>query len=288
MKICNTLKAGLVSMILPLGLYAETSLDDYAAATHSLAAQEVAISALAEKHGRYSEQLVAPLQQLIRSQMEVSRLEDAAENVDYAPHIVRTTHGLNTPQQYDLQQLATTTPHVRPPGSKDVNQRLEHYSNLLLSEYQGPADDFIMRMLWLGDAHVRGAIEDDPEKEAQHLRAATWYATTAVSLARKYNLTHSKLYADMLYTLSQRYYLEARAILDGGSTSYRLRMIQPGVHHVRDKFDALNRRYQLGLECVTGIARYTRTVTRFRPGGGSHGRIFISPTGKHCLMKART
>jgi hypothetical protein len=249
MKICTTLKAALLSMMLPLGLYAETPLDDYAAATRSLAAQETAISALAEKHGRYSEQLVEPLQQLIHGQMEVSRLEDAADNVDYAIHIVRTTHGLNTPRQYDLQQLAIDIDLYRQDW-KDVNQRLDHYSNLLLSEYLGPADDFIMRMLWLGDAHVRGAIEDDAEKEAQHLRSATWYATTAVSLARKYNLTHSRLYADMLYSLSQRYYLEARAILDGGSTSYRLRMIQPGIHHVRDKFVALNRRYQLGLNAL--------------------------------------
>jgi len=263
MKFCNALKAALAGMILPLTLSAETPTTDFAAASYSLDAQQSRIFELASEHGRFAAELLEPLQQLTRSQLEINRLEDAAENADYAIQIVRTTYGLTTPEQYDLQQLALDIDLNRQDWDA-VNQRLEHYSGLILSEYYGTAADRVMRLLWLGNVHLRGAIEDDSEQEARHLRSATWYVTTAVAQAQKYSLENTRLYADMLYALNQRYFLEARAILDGGRTSYRLRQLYPGVHQVRDKFVALDRRYVLGLNAL----RELRTTLQSLPGYG--------------------
>lgn len=267
MKISNTLHrlaVTLIGTLLTLSLNAETPFaSDYASGASHLEALEQTLHDLADEHGRYAEALLGPLEQLTRGQMESKRLADAADSVDYAIQIVRTANGLNTPLQYDWQQLAIDIDLYRQDWEA-VNERMEYYSGLILSDYYGTAADRIMRLLWLGNVHVRGAIDDDAEQEAKHLRLATWYAATAVSQAQKYGLQNSRLYAEMLYALSQRYYLEARAILDGGSSSYRLRQIQPGIHHVSDKFVALDRRYQLGFSALTEL----RDMLQLSPGFG--------------------
>lgn len=271
-----TLGGILLPLALPLPLSAETPLitgNDVAAGY--LEGLEQQLQEQAATHGRYSEALLTPLEQLIRYQMELKRLQDAASNADYAIQIVRSSNGLNTPQQYDWQQLAIDIDLYRQDW-KAVNKRMEYYSGLILSEYYGSAADRVMRLLWLGNVHVRGAIDDDPEQEAKHLRLATWYAATAVTQAQKYGLQNSRLYAEMLYALSQRYYLEARAILDGGSTSYRLRMIQPDVHHVRDKFVALDRRYQLGLAALMELRDMLQHAPGFGPEAGAMAELAIA------------
>lgn len=237
----------LVSLILTSSLFAEGLDLDFAAADRSLQIQQERIYELTAQYGRYDQNLVVPLQQFARSQMEINRYDDAADTVDYAIQIVRTEHGLETPQQYDLQQMAVEVDLYRQDWER-INERLDYYSGLILSAYSGTVEDRIQRLLWLADVHVRGALEDEAALQASHLVHATWFNETAVVYAQSNHADNNRLYADMLYALVNKYHLEARGILAGGATGYRLRQKQLGLPEADGKTEALDKRYRAGLD----------------------------------------
>jgi hypothetical protein len=238
--------ASLFSLIVWSSALAETGEIDHATAESNLFQQQERLYQLVERHGRYDMALLDALQRLIQSQMEASRFEAAAENVDYAIQIVRFNEGLETPTQYDLQELAVQVDLYRQDWPA-IQERLEHYSQLVTASPEGNSEDLLQRLLWLSAIYKRGSIEDVEENHAYHLIRSTWYAETAVIFAQVENLDESRLYADMLYNLTDNYFLEARAILTGGGTSYRLRQLRPGLHQVEDKQEAVARRYRAGL-----------------------------------------
>jgi hypothetical protein len=238
--------ASLISLLVWAPVQAETWEQDYATAESKLFQQQERLYELADQHGRYDMALLDALQRLIHSQMEASRFEAAAENVDYAIQIVRFNEGLETPRQYDLQQLAVEVDLYRQDWPA-IQERLEHYSSLLAADFRGSSEELLERLLWLSGIYKRGSIEDAEENHAYHLIRSTWYAETAVIYAQIENLDNSRFYADMLYSLADNYFMEARAILAGGATSYRLRQLRPGLHLVDDKQEAVARRYRAGL-----------------------------------------
>jgi hypothetical protein len=244
--------AGLLSLLVWFPALAETGEIDHASAESNLFQQQERLYQLVARHGRYSMALLDALQRLIHSQMEASRFEAAAENVDYAIQIVRFNEGLETPTQYDLQQLAVQVDLYRQDWPA-ISERLEHYSRLLTASPEDNPEGVLRRLLWLSTVYKRGSIEDAEENHAYHLIRSTWYAETAVIYAQVENLDNSRLYADMLYSLVDNYFMEARAILGGGATSYRLRQLQPGLHLVDDKEEAIARRYRAGLSQLRQI-----------------------------------
>ena len=265
----------LVAMILPGLALSETDYFDYAAAADSLQEQQEKIYTLAAENGRYHESLVEPLQQLALSQLEVSRYDDAADTADYAIQIVRTSFGLDTAQQYDLQQMAVEIDLLRQDW-KAINKRLDYYSGLILSNYWGSIPDRVSRLLWLSDIHVRGGIEDSTDNQAAHMREATWLNETAISYAEKHGIGNSRFHAEMLYSLMQKYYLEARAISDGGATSYRLRQVHPTIHVVSDKFDALRKRHAAGLGTLQKMRDMFASVPGFGPEAVAMAELYIA------------
>lgn len=271
----GTIAFGLVAIILPGFALSDTTYHDYAAAEHALQEQQERVYELAEVKGRYHKELVAPLQSLAMSQLEVNRYNDAAKTADYAIEIVRTSFGLDTPQQYDLQQMAVEIDLLRQDW-KAVNTRLDYYSTLILSHYWGNVPDRLARLLWLGDIHVRGGIEDLAEMQAAHIRKATWLNETAVSYAEEHGLGHSRFHAEMLFSLTQKYYLEARAIMEGGSNSYRIRQSHPDIHAVQDKFDALDLRHTAGLATLLKLRDTFAEVAGFGPEAAAMAELYIA------------
>jgi len=267
----------LLALILPDSAFSETTSTyrDYEAAERVLLEQQERVYALAEEKGRYHATLVAPLQSLALSQLEVSRYDDAAKTLDYAIEIVRTSFGLDTAEQYDLQQMALEIDLLRQDW-KAVNKRLDYYSTLILSHYWGNVPDRIARLLWLGDIHVRGGIEDLEDMQAAHMREATWLNETAVDYAERNGLGHSRFHAEMLYSLTQKYYLEARAISEGGSNSYRLRQKHPLVHDVQDKFDALDSRHTAGLIALKKLRDTFDETAGFGPEAVAMAELYIA------------
>lgn len=249
-KVCAT---GLVRktlatiLFIPALALAEIPSPNFHSAEQSLREQQEALYRLAEEHGRYAPMLLEPLQRLARSQVEVNRYEAAADTVDYAVQIARSAEGLNTPKQYDLQQLAVEIDLYRQDWPA-INDRLAYYSRLILANFEGSADERLARLQWLANMHVRGGIEDSKERHAHHLIHATWYAETAVLYAQSIGQDKSRQYAELLYDLAEKYYLEARAILAGGSTGYHLRQIKPGHHLLDEKGEAFDKRYRAGLD----------------------------------------
>lgn len=242
--------ACLLGLLVPALLRAAPLETNFAAAESSLREKQAELFELADRYGRYDPELLEPLQRFAHSQIEVNRYDDAAQTVDYAIQIVRSAEGLDTASQYDLQQLAIEVDLYRQDWEA-INERLAYYSNLLINQYRGSVEDRLSRILWLADMHMRGGIEDEQNRHAHHLIRATWYAETAVIYAQVNHLDQSRQYAEMLYALAGKYYLESRAILAGGATSYRLRQVRPGVHIVDDKYDAVDRRYRAGLSQLT-------------------------------------
>lgn len=236
----------LVSLILTSSTFAEGLDLDYAVADRSLQKQQERIYELTARYGRYDQALVVPLQQFAQAQLEINRYDDAADTVDYAIQIVRTEHGLETAQQYDLQQMAVEVDLYRQDWDS-INERIDYYSGLILSAYSGTAEDRLQRLLWLADVHVRGALEDATARQASHLVQATWLNETAVLYAQANDADNNRLYAEMLYALVQKYHLEARGILAGGTIGYRLRQLRLGEPEADEKTVALDKRYQAGL-----------------------------------------
>ncbi len=271
----GTLALSLLAILLPSKTSANSNYRDFAAAEEALKVQQERIYALADQYGRYHPALVEPLQNLALSQLEVSRYDSAANTADYAIQIVRTRHGLQAPQQYDLQQMAVEIDLLRQDWEA-VNERLDYYSTLILSHYIGSIPDRISRMLWLADLHVRGGIEDSPEKQATHMREATWLNETAVGYAEKHGMGNSRMHAEMLYSLTQKYYLEARVISEGGANSYRLRQIHPKVHRVQDKFDALESRHEAGLKTLTQLRDMFKAVPSFGAEAVAMAELYLA------------
>ncbi len=271
----GTFALGLVALFLSGFAHPDTTYRDYAAAEQALQLQQERLYTLANEHGRYHETLVDPLQSLALTQLEVSRYDSAAATADYAIQIVRTSFGLQTPQQYDLQQMAIEIDLLRQDWEA-INERLDYYSTLILSKYHGSIADRISRLLWLADIHVRGGIEDLEEKQAAHMREATWLNETAVGYAEKHGLSHSRLQAEMLFALSQKYYLEARAISEGGPNSYRLRQVHPDVHRVQGKFDALDARHAAGLLALEHLRDIFKAAPSFGAEAVAMAELYIA------------
>lgn len=271
----HTIALGLVAILFPGVALSEATYRDYTAAEQALQSQQEQVYELANEKGRYHESLLAPLQSLAMSQLEVNRYDDAASTADYAIQIVRSSFGLKTPQQYDLQQMALEIDLLRQDW-KAVNQRLDYYSTLILSHYWGSIPDRVARLLWLSDIHVRGSIEDLAEQQAAHMREATWLNETAVEYAEKHGLAYSRFHAEMLYSLTQKYYLEARAISAGGSNSYRIRQIHPQIQRVQDKFDALDSRHAAGLATLGKLRDTFNEVAGFGPEAAAMAELYIA------------
>ncbi|MBD3660772.1 MAG: hypothetical protein HUJ11_01015, partial [Arenibacter algicola] len=78
------------------------------------------------------------------------------------------------------------------------------------------------------------------------------------------------------YSLMQKYYLEARAISDGGATSYRLRQVHPMIHRVSDKFDALRERHAAGLGTLTKMRDMFANVPGFGLEAVAMAELYIA------------
>ncbi len=248
---------------------------DFAALGDVITQQNELLQNLEDEHGRYGFQLVEPLEQLTMQQLEVNRLGDAASSVDRAIQITRFAHGLYSPLQYDLLELSIDV-EIRREDWDNLDEQLEHYTYLIGAEYEGSHAERIERVMWLANTHARAAFLVDAERRPAHLIDATRLNEFAVSYAHATQNTDSMLYVRSLYELTQKYYLETRAILGGGPTSYELRLLTPGGTAIDRRGDAIAKRYEAGLSMLALLRNKLRDEARFGPEASALAQLYIA------------
>lgn len=229
------------------GAVSAEGFDPHAEAGDSIHRYREQLYNLEREAGHFSFQLLEALQHLADAQLAANRLNDAWESIDRAAHITRIEDGLYTPMQYPYLQQAIEIDVLRGEW-EDVNEQIEHFTWLIGHKFQGTVKDRINRMRWIAGIHHEGFMGDSEDNEAHHLIQATSIHETVVQYAQVKRLANDPAYAEMLLDLARAYELEAKAISGGGTTSYRLRRIVPGLEILEDKYEAIEKRYQIGLE----------------------------------------
>ena len=220
---------------------------DFATLEQEIQQYDTQLQELESDLGPYHFLLLEPLQQLVRSQVEANRFEDAYRNADRALQIVRISEGLYSPRQYQFLELAVEVDLARSNWGA-INKRLERYEQLISTAFDGSPENQIAHLQWLVDVHFDGVVADLDENRATHLIRATAANEFAVRLAQREHLTHTPVYPELLHSLTLAYFLETRGIMSGGGTSYALRKIHPDLDFVEEKGEAIELRYLVGLE----------------------------------------
>ena len=266
----------LLGCLLPLQIQAESSgALDFAGADSRLQNQELALRQLELEHGRYGYQLLEPLEQLARQQLAVSRYSDAAAVIDRAIQISRINAGLYTPEQYDLVQFSIEIALLRKDWDA-FDQQIAHYSYLIGSRYQGDARERLSRMLWLAEIHVRSAVNNIEERVAQHLIQATRINETAVRYAQHTDQAETLLYAQALHSLSEKYFLESRAIFGSGEIGYKLRQYGPNGGQIHRRGAAVSKRYRAGLDKLQMLRQLFLESDKFGPEAVAMAELYIA------------
>jgi len=235
------------SILIVNGAIAETVIETYVEKSENISLYREQLQTLELELGHYSYQLIEPLQQLANAQINANRFSDAEAIFDRAAHITRIEDGLYTPLQYPFLQQEIEMQMAR--GDWDeVNEHVEHYAWLIGEKFQGVASDRLSRMRWMAAVHGRGSEEDKKDNTARHLIRSTSLNELAVQYAQLNRIARDTNYAELLLELANAYGEEVAAIRDGGSTSYRLRIIVPGLDILEDKKEAVEKRYLIGLE----------------------------------------
>jgi len=204
--------------------------------------------------GRHDFALVEPLHMLGKNQFKANLFSDAEASVDRAIQIARFSDGLYTPIQYPLLQVAIEIELARENWSK-VDEKLEHFTWLVSQQYQGKVKPRIEQAQWIANVRLKVFYGDDAEMRAPHLINVTYLRETTVQYAQAMRLTDDPLYHELLFELANAYRLEAEAIRAGGSTSYQLRRLFPGLDIIEEKRLAVDKRYRIGLEKLQMLQR---------------------------------
>lgn len=255
---------------------------DFATTGSNLTQLQADIQSLESLHGRYDHQLVEPMRQLASELLAANRYSDAADTVRQAIQITRMANGLFTPEQYDLLEFGLDIARLRQDWD-GFNEQLTHYRWLLGSRYRGNATNRLARMLRLAHTHVLGAFDDSLEQLSSHLMNATYINEVALAYAQKTGQTDTPVYLEALYGLTEKYFLETRAIFGDGKSSYYLRQHGPD-GATDERRDAVARRFRAGLEKLEALHS---TVARSQLYGlEAQGMVELHIADWHALFGA--
>ena len=247
MRVFNRLSTSVFFAIMSLLLSGNLAAKDFIALQQDLNRYSEALEAIEQEAGRYGIELVESLHSLSRTQLQANLFEDARNSIDRAVQIVRFSEGLYSPVQYSLLQTEIEIELEREYWEK-VNEKLEHYTWLISKKYEGQPKPRLENVRWIASVHLAAFKGDSEEMQSEHLADATFLRETAVQYAQVRRLTKDPLYTELLFELAGAYRAEVDAIREGGSTSYHLRLLFPGLDIVQDKREAIDRRYRVGLE----------------------------------------
>jgi hypothetical protein len=235
---------------------------DFEKVSEFIVTQERLVATLSTAENTFSQSLIEPLVQLAKLQSSANRLNDAQRTIAKALQTTRINHGLYSEKQLPLLQLDIETTIALSDWSS-ARDKLEHYSWLLTEQSELPITALVDSVLWLVSAHEQGSFAALETDRAWHITRATTLTEALVRLTHRAALHDSLPYVQFLYALSQLYYLEAKAILAGGTTGYQLREVHASVSNVESRANSQRRLYQAGLDKLVEIKTIMENSDKF-------------------------
>ena len=249
---------------------------DFAEIQADLLKEETKFRIIETQQGNFSPRLLESLDSLVKLSLMANRLGDAGNYIDRALQITRLEGGLHTPDQYRFLTAAIEV-EMDQGNWKKTKEKLGHLKWLVGKKYEGSATDRVELLRWIVESHMRGFYEDNPSSGAEHLINSTQISEIAVIYSQANGLTELPAYMDLLLTLTNSYLLEVEGIRGGGSTSHRLRRLDPPeLNLVEKRFDAEQKRYEVGLEKLQMIKGLSGKFSRSELEASAMSDLYIA------------
>lgn len=225
--------------------------------------------------GRYNFQLMEPLEQLARTQLQANRFDEADATVDHAIQIARLSEGLYSKEQYRLLQLAIDVSRSRQDWDETMEQ-LDHLTWLIVRKFEGDPAVQLQTVSWMAETHLQSALDTDVTRRASHLIKATQLSEYAVQLAQLQRQTDDPIYVRLLHALSQKYYVETRGLFGGAEVSYDLRKLFSESEIISTRSDARDLRYLAGLEKLLMLRDVVAQSPRYNKESLAMAEIYLA------------
>jgi hypothetical protein len=250
LRVSNKIYQSIFSLlfVIPFLLTAnQVQASDYIAQDEKITRWQSLLSQVQGDYGSYSHYLIEPYTQLARAQLTAYRLEDARASVDKAIHNSKINSGLYAAEQIPLQKLSIEIDSLELDWI-GVEEKIINLVNLVTRQLKLEPKQIIDELQWASDIRNLAAVEDTEDRSALHIINATILLEHMVIVAQRSGLAGDSFYPHLLHSLANQYYLETKAIIAGGSTGYKLRVTDPGLNFVDSRQDAIEKRYQAGLD----------------------------------------
>lgn len=247
-----------IALLFPVSTYAT----DFDKVGKSITAQEQLVSSLVATENVFSQSLIEPLVHLAKLQKSANHFSDAQQTISKAIQAARIAHGLYNEKQLPLLQLDIET-CIALSDWTSAKDKLDHYTWLLIDHVELPIASIVDSLQWLVSAHEQGTFAATEEDRIWHITRATSLSKALVRLMQQEGLEDSLPHVQFLYDLTQIHYLEARAILAGGTTGFQLREAHAAISNVESRANSLRRLYNSGLDRLTEIRAIMRNSDKF-------------------------
>ncbi len=259
----STILAVLAIVTIPALLSTNSSYAaDFEKVGESINSQERLVAAITSEKDTFSQSLIEPLVQLAKLQRSANLFKEAQESIDQALQTTRIAYGLFDEAQLPLLRLdiENTIALTEWDNGKD---KLDHYTWLLTDHIEQPLGSLVESLLWLVSIHEQGVFAATEADRVWHITRASMLSNALISLTQQNNLQDTRPHVQFLYALTKMYFLEAKAILAGGTTSYQLREVNAAVVNVESRASSQRRLYNSGLSTLFNIKAIMRNSDDF-------------------------
>jgi hypothetical protein len=204
--------------------------------------------------GRYSQELIEPIEQLVNRLMALNQFEDADTMLDRAVQITRINNGLHTPAQLNL--IRKRIDNFANRGDWDeAREQMEYLFNYYLRVPILLNESLLNDFLSLADQHIRGATADTEIEQGRHLSRVYQLNWAMISTARKLYGDKSPELVPYLYRQVQLLYTFKKGRDDGGRarTNANFYYTLDGRTFGWPRITTKNRFYQQGLQLLAEI-----------------------------------
>ncbi len=235
------------------------------------------LDATEEEIGRYSLELVEPLEQLANRLMSLNQFGEADALLDRAVQITRINNGLHTPAQLNLIRSRIDNFSNRQAWD-DARDQMEYlftyYLRVPVLLNSSLLDDFMV----LTEQHLRGASEDEELEQGRHLSRVYQLNWAMINTARKLYGRSAPELIPYMYRQVQHYYLFKKGRDEGGRDRtnanyyYSLNGRTTGWRRIATK----NRFYSEGLRLLLEMRSIYNQVEPANPEAVAMSELYIA------------
>jgi len=235
-----------------------------------------ALDVIEQDIGRYSMDLVEPIEQLANQLMSQNQFEEADNLLDRAVQITRINNGLHTPAQLDLIRKRIDNFSNRQ-AWEDAREQMEYlftyYLRVPVLLNSSLLDDFMI----LNEQHLRGATEDEELERGRHLSRVHQLNWAMINTARRLYGRDNPELVPYLYRQVKHYYLFKKGRDEGGRDRtnanyyYTLNGYTSGWRKIATK----NRFYSEGLRLLAEIRGIYSAVEPANPEALAMSELYL-------------